>query len=58
MGNVIRIVVGVAGLTAAAWAGGRAWRRRRAGADASFRPAWIVLVATAVVMALTAVPTI
>lgn len=54
MGNAIRIVVGLGGLVAAAWSAGRSWKARRAGEPASFAPTWVILGATAAIMALTA----
>lgn len=60
MGNLIRIVVGLAGLVAAGWAGVRALRVRRArrqgdevSGSESLIPAFAILTGTALVMALT-----
>ncbi len=53
MGNVIRIVAGLGGLVAATWSASGALRARRAGQPHSFVRAWVLLAATAVVMALT-----
>lgn len=54
MANVLRIVIGLAGLTAAAWSASRTLRRRRRdGQAASFRDTFAILGVTAGGIALT-----
>jgi hypothetical protein len=53
VGNVLRIVIGVAGLVGAGWSAVRTMRERRAGEETSHARTFAILAATAAGIALT-----